>query len=147
MPFLALLPPRSDAFLKLLPEPGAALWSRPGRCSVSIGVLQSEWLSSPGKARQDRWLHLSSPSKPCLSCVRSTPGSQPAEGSGSCGVQGPPPQQGIFPVTSAWVSGPQTDPAEPPALHSQAGSPITQGGQPRPRESSHAALGAWPGSW
>ena len=43
----------------------------------------------------------------------------------------PPPREGIVPGTSAWVLGPQTDPAEPSDLRSQAGSPVTQSGQVR----------------
>ena len=80
----------------------------------------------------------------CLSCVHSTLEASQQRWLGAVVCRAPPPLEGILPGTSAWVWGPQTDPAEPSDLRSQAGSPVTQSGQPRSRASSHVALGNFP---
>ena len=69
--------------LSLAPFPAGLVLS-PGR---GWGTGSSEVL--PGKAQQDRQLHLSLPSTLPVLCPQH-PGSQPAEVAGSCGLQGAP---------------------------------------------------------
>lgn len=126
--------------LSLAPFPAGCVLS-PGRGGAPA-YLRS-FLGRPSRTDSFIFRHLPR----CLSCVHSTLEASQQRRLGAVVCRAPPPREGIVPGTSAWVLGPQTDPAEPSDLRSQAGSPVTQSGQPRSRASSHVALRARPGSW